>query len=341
MKRKALLVVLIICLLGTSVFANGSTETKATEIKEQKKVTLKMGHQIAATSPEGIAAQKFADMVKEKSNGSIEIIVYPQEQLGAAAVMLDSTVLGTLDIAMVASQFLATYDKSFNMVNIPYFFANPDTYRKVLHDSGVDKTQIENLEAKGLHLVNTDRNFFRGDRLIASKKPISSIKDLEGLRFRTFENAIYVESYKRLKTNPLVVAWGETYAALQQNLVEASCCSIDQLYAMGFANVCPYMTWTREYYTEVSMVINSDVWGKLTPEQQKILTECANEAGNVMKSEIEKSTQADIDRIVKESGAKFTEMDTKPLRDALTPYYYELEAEGIVPKGVVDVILAN
>lgn len=304
-------------------------------------VTLKLGHQIAETSPEGIAAQAFADMVKEKSNGEIEIIVYPQEQLGAAAVMLESVMLGTLDMTLVAGQFLGSYEPTMSMTNVPYLFKTPDAYRQVLTDTGLMETQKASFHDAGFTLVNTERNFFRGARCIASAKPIRSAEDLKGLRFRAFENDVYVTSYTKLGTTPLIVAWGETFAALQNNTVEASCCSIDQLYGMGFAQVCPYITWTKEYYAEVIMVANNGVWDKLSAEHQQILHDAANEAGRIMEAEVEKSTASDVERITTEHNAEFIEMDTTPLRDALVPYYYELEETGVLPKGTVDSVLSQ
>jgi TRAP-type transport system periplasmic protein len=150
-----------------------------------------------------------------------------------------------------------------------------------------------------------------------------------------------VTSYTKLGANVLVVPWGETYSALRQGTVESSCASIDQLYSTGFAEVCPYITWTKEYYTEVLMVANNDLWDKMSADQQRILTEAANEAGLVMEQEVAKSTRNDVERIEKEFNAEFITIDTTPLRDALIPYYYELESKGVIPAGVVDSILAQ
>jgi TRAP-type transport system periplasmic protein len=323
------------------LLAAGTLFCQAEAAEEGGALTLKFGHQISEKSAEGIAAQAFADLAAEKSGGSIEIVVFPGEQLGSAPVMLESVMIGTLDLAMVAGQFLGSYDATMSMVNIPYFFKDPATYREVLRSTGLGDRQVEKLRGAGFTLVNTDRNFFRGDRLIASVKPIRSIDDFKGLRFRAFENDIYVASYTKLGANVLVVPWGETYSALRQGTVESSCASIDQLYSTGFAEVCPYITWTKEYYTEVLMVANNDLWDSLSEEQQKILTEAANEAGIVMEREVAKSTRNDVERIEKEFGAQFISMDTAPLRDVLTPYYYELEQKGVIPDGVVDSILAQ
>jgi TRAP-type transport system periplasmic protein len=327
--------VLLVIASAGSVFAQGAAAG------EEKTLTLKFGHQISEKSAEGIAAQAFADKVAEKSGGSIEIVVFPGEQLGSAPVLLESVMIGTLDLAMVAGQFLGSYEPTMSMVNTPYFFKDPAAYREVLRSTGLGDRQVENLHDSGFTVVNTDRNFFRGDRLIASVKPIRGIDDFKGLRFRAFENDIYVTSYTKLGANVLVVPWGETYSALRQGTVESSCASIDQLYSTGFAEVCPYITWTKEYYTEVLMVANNDLWDKMSADQQRILTEAANEAGLVMEQEVAKSTRNDVERIEKEFNAEFITIDTTPLRDALIPYYYELESKGVIPAGVVDSILAQ
>jgi tripartite ATP-independent transporter DctP family solute receptor len=321
-------------IFSAAVFAAGTKES------ENAAIALKLGHQINEGSPEATAATAFANAVREKSKNRMGVTVFPGEQLGAAGVMVESAMLGTLDIALVAGQFLSGYDKTLNLVTIPYFFKDPATYQNVIAEAGLAEKQSKALSDKNLLLLNTKRNFFRGDRLIASKKPIRTVEDFKGLRFRTFENAVYVESYKRLGTNPLVVPWGETFSALKQGIVEASCGSIDQIYSMNFAEVCKYITWTYEYYTEVLMVMNKNTFSKLSPEYQQILIDAANAAGDVMKAEVEKSANRDIERI-KAKGAEFINMDTAPLRKTLIPYYYELEKGGTIPQGVVDKILAN
>lgn len=350
---KRLIVIALIVLVCTSLLvacgtkeAISDTDTEGTlaetsAVAKEPIVELKFGHQINANSAEGIAAQFFADKVKEKSNGEIEIIVYPSEQLGSASVMLESTMLGNVDIAMVAGQFLGSYEPTLSMVNTPYLFNSPEIYTDTLRSTGLMDKQEQSLRDSGFTIVNNDRNFFRGDRCIASVKPIRSAEDFKGLRFRTFENDIYVNSYTKLGTNPLVVPWGETFAALQQGTVEASCCSIDQLYSVGFAEICEFITWTKEYYTEVMMVANNNMWDELSPEHQQILREAANEAGLVMKDEVAKVAEKDVTRIEEELGAEFITIDTTPLRDILIPYYYELEEQGVIPEGAVDSVLAQ
>lgn len=335
MLKRGIVFVLVLCIFLGFAIGKGTDEKGV-----GKKITLNLGTQISETSPEGKAAQFFADEVYKQSGGMIEVVVFPSEQLGAAAVMLESVMLGNLDLALVAGQFMGSYEPTMSMVNVPYLFKSPEAYRDVLKNTGLIEKQHAAFHKAGFSIVNTERNFFRGNRLIASKKPIRSAEDLKGLRFRAFENDVYVSSYAKLGTTPMVIPWGETFAALQQKIVEASCCSIDQLYGIGFSQVCPYMTWTKEYYAEVVLVANNGLWDRLSSEQQTILRDAANAAGEAMAVEVAKATATDVDRVIKEYGVTFFEMDTTPLRDILIPYYYELEKKGVIPVGVVDSVLS-
>lgn len=298
-------------------------------------VTLKLGHQSNTNDPEGIALQWFADEVNARSNGSVTINVYPNEELGDANTMVDMTKLGTCDLTITSVANFATYNSYFNCGTVPFLYKD-NTIAAELNAGDIGKAEMESLRENNLQLVNTGRNFYRGPyRVLVSKKPINSVDDIKGLRFRAYENKVYMGAWEALGANPIIISWGETYSALQQGTVDAATSTIGQLYGMKFTEVAPYVTRINEYSAEAILVCNADTWDKLSTDQQAVITQVSNEMGDKMSTLLDEAVQEDIEKMTAE-GATFSDIDTDAFRTKLTDFYRSLEADGTLPEGLVD-----
>lgn len=298
-------------------------------------VTLKLGHQSNTNDPEGIALQWFADEVNARSNGSVTINVYPNEELGDANTMVDMTKLGTCDLTITSVANFATYNSYFNCGTVPFLYKD-NTIAAELNAGDIGKAEMESLRENNLQLVNTGRNFYRGPyRVLVSKKPINSVDDIKGLRFRAYENKVYMGAWEALGANPIIISWGETYSALQQGTVDAATSTIGQLYGMKFTEVAPYVTRINEYSAEAILVCNADTWDKLSADQQAVITQVSNEMGDKMSTLLDEAVQEDIEKMTAE-GATFSDIDTDAFRTKLTDFYRSLEADGTLPEGLVD-----
>lgn len=336
MRKKIGLVFLTILLVIAVIFVGCGKKETAQSNDKKEPVKIKLGHQMTPESPEGKAYQHFADLVKEKSKGEIEIVVYPTEQLGDSKAQIESTMLGTQDIVATGASLFSRFDSIFNISTIPFLFKD-NSYFSQMMQGDIGKQQQEILKKNGLVLLNEARNMMRGPyRVLVSKKPVRSPEDVKGLRFRTYENKIYMTTWETLGANPIVIPWGEAYMALMQNTVDAVTGPMVQLYDMKFTEVAPYVTIINEYTSDVVWAINKKKFDSLSSDQQKLLIECANEAGTYL-SEIEKpSIKENTEKMIKEHGAEFIEIDTTPFREALTDFYKQLEADGKIPKGILE-----
>ena len=334
--KRAISIFLLIC-IALSAVACGKKETdeKSEAVQQSKMTKLKLGHQLAINTPEGEALQWFADQVKERTKGEIEITVYPNEELGDAATNIDMVKLGTCDLTITSVALFAPYNGYFNIGTVPFLYKD-NSIAAEMNAGEIGKQEIASLRENGMQLVNTDRNFYRGPyRVLVSKTPIKSLDDIQGLRFRAYENKVYMGAWSALGANPIVVAWTETYSALSQGTVDAATSTIGQLKGVKFTEIAPYVTRINEYAAEAILVCNAKKWDSLTPEQQKIITECANDAGKKMDELSEAAIQKDINDM-KAAGATFNDIDTTPFREKLINFYHSLEEDGTLPKGLVD-----
>ncbi len=331
MKRVVFLCFVIILGLNiNNVYCSGQKEETST-------LVLKHAHGDPPNSPDGKADQMLADRIKERSKGKIEISIYPSEQLGSIPAMLEAVQIGTIDITKAPGNTFTSYSPIFGIEAIPYLFQGNDVFSKIILETGLAAKQKDILEKRGMMVLNQARNYFKGPyRVIYSKKPIKTVNDFVGLRFRSFGNKQYAKAYEMLGANPIVIPWGETYMALKQGIVEAGAGNMSQIKSMGFTEVAPYVIKTNEYYSNIIFVMNIKRFNSLTPEYQKIILESCDESFNDLERLQKDSLDNEIQWMKQNHKAEFSEIDTNPIRDKLKDFYYGLEKEGILPQGMVD-----
>lgn len=320
-------------------------ETEADETPAEEPaveaVKITFGHQMTPESTEGQAYQYFADRVAELSEGSIEIVLYPSEQLGDSKSQIESTLIGTQDVVATGASLFARFDPVFSTLTVPFLFKDNSAFSDLMQGE-IGQAQAQSLVDNGLVLVNPSRNMMRGPyRVLVSKEPIESVEDIEGLRFRTYENEVYMNAWKALGANPIIIPWGEAYMALMQDTVEAVVSPMSLLYSMKFTEEAKYVTAIYEYTSDAIWAMNKDKFDTLTEAQQQILFEAAAQAGDYLTQLDAENVLSDIEKMVEENGAVFSEIDTDPFREKLTDYYYQLEADGVLPAGLVDEALGK
>lgn len=320
-------ILLVICLWAQVSFADG-------------KITLKLASEMADGTPEDIAVKTFASNVKAKTNGEIDINVYPNGQLGEPATVIESAQLGNVDIVILPASDFKSFGKIFGVEAIPYLYANNQTMTKILFDTGIAKMQQDLLAKNDLILLNKTRNYYRGPyRVLVSKKPVESLADFKGLRFRTFEDKNYMKAYDILGANPIVMAWSETYTGIKSGVVEAATSAVMNLRKQKLTEVAPHVTNVNEYVSTILILANSSKFNSLSDKDKKIIMYCADQVGKDVNKEVSKTLNSDITAL-KKAGVKFYEIDTAPIRAKLKDYYYSLEKDGTLPKGTVDKVFA-
>ncbi len=338
MKKSLFMLILFTLTLSSALFAGGQGDASDNKDKA-KTLQLKMGTKMSEESIEGQGHRRFAELVAQRSNGSMEIIIYPSEQLGNASTEVNNVLNGAQDIYAEGLAFYASYVPAVKIENIPYLFTDEEQFKNIM--AGDFGKMVENqLEEKGFKLINTDRSFARGPyRVMCSTRPVKSLQDLQGLRMRMSGNPISMNAYAALGANPIQIAWTETYLALKQGTVEAVTSPISLVYNMKFTEVAPYVAVVNEFPQYVAYVMNAEKFNSLSPEQKKILVDCANEAGEYATELTKTSINDQIALMKKEHKAVFTDVDTAPFKEKLIPYYMKLDNEGTFGKGAIKSIL--
>lgn len=305
----------------------------------QAKMVLKAGHISPKTSNEGKAADKFVELVAQKTNGEIVVEMFPSEQLGKAVAMIDSTVMGNQDIYIGGNVEFERFSPGLKVLGLNYAVEDQQHFRRVLASPIWKEVFIDPLEKVGLKVLDSD--WERGPfRVLVSKKPVRSCADLAGLKLRIAPIDTWRRSWTALGCNPVVLPWTDVYLGLQQGMVDAVTSPFDLLYAMKFTEIAKYVARTDEYWGLLTVEMNKKKFDGLKPEFQKALLDAANEAGNFYMDLGAKSVSVDLEKMKKEHGIEYIVLDTKPCADKMQPVIRQLDKEGFIPAGLYDRIQA-
>ena len=306
------------------------------------KITLKGGHINQPQSPLGLGFQKFADLVKEKSKGEIEVKVFPASQLGPIDAQYENLTAGSQDVMIELLEWYGRWDKRFAIFGLPYLWRDRDHMQQFLATDRFRKDMIGAMEKKIGARFLTDRitwNFML-DRTLLCKKPVFKPADLEGLKLRMFQSRIPVLSWETLGAAIQIIPWGETYTALATGTVDCITARVEAHYNMKQTEVAKFITVTKEYYQVYVPLLSQKTVAKLTPAQLAIVEEAAYEAGEWFTQYGIGQMDTYKEKVKNEHGVSIIEPPLKPWQDKIRPAYATFEKEGEIPAGLIGFISA-
>ncbi len=302
-------------------------------------VKLTAGHISPADSLEGQAIDRFAELVTEKTGGSVTVEVFPSEQLGKAVAQIDSTIIGNQDIYFGGSPEFERFSDGLKLLGLNWVIPSQAAFRKVTQDAVWNEILIGPLDEAGLTVLAS--NWERGPyRVMVSTTPIESIEEMKGVKFRIAPIDSWRRTWDAVGMQTVVLAWTDVYLGLKQGAVEAVTAPISLVKPMNFTEVAKHIIRTDEFWQILVPAINTGKLESLTADQQEALMAAAQEAGDWFVAEQERRGDADIETMKSEHGATFTTIDLAPGVELMKPVIREMEAEGFIPEGLYDRVLA-
>lgn len=304
-----------------------------------KKKVFKLGHPMGPQSAEGMGVDRFAELVKQKSNGELEVQVFHSSQLGKTLEMVEGVMMGSIDLTM---EDITLYDKHLPVVRIMgmlYYFKDRAQMHKFLASEIWQKEFVKPVEKLGIKVIGTKWNWDRGPyRTLISRKPIFTLDDLKDVKLRIWEVETIRKGWGALGAVPIVISWSEAYLALRQGVADAITCPIGLLYPAKFTEVLKYVTITKQFPQTMCFGMNIDRFNSLSPEEQQIMIDSANEAGEYFSMLYRKRAEEDIEKMMCEHGAFFIQTCLDPWRAKAQEAREKLEESGYLPKGLWDKI---
>jgi tripartite ATP-independent transporter DctP family solute receptor len=285
--------------------------------------------------PNTIATDKFAELLDKNSGGKMKLKMYHAGTLGSQPDAIEQVRLGGLEIANFSLGPLGPVVPEANVVSLPFIFKDTDHVWRVL-EGEAGKLINAGLEKKGLvSLAWYDggaRSFYN------SKKPIKTPADVTGMKIRVMNNDLYSGMIAALGGNPSPMAFSEVYQSLKTGVVDGAENNWPSFESTGHYEVAKYYSISQHLIIPETLCINAKVYNALSPDDQKILREAAQESA-LLQRKLWKERSKASEQKVTEGGAVINAIpDKSAFQAAMKPVYAKFLAENPALKPLVELI---
>ncbi len=281
------------------------------------KVVLKLGHIAEPVHPYGKGADYFAKLVAEKSNGDIEVKVFPSSQLGGQKDLVESMVYGGVDMALVGTAVLGQFQPQISIFDLPFLFEDREHAYKSLDTVGMEIGKA--LENRGIKLLGYMENGIR--HLTNNTKEVLTPADMADLKIRVMNNKVYIEMMKALGASPTPISFGELYSAMQQGTVDGQENPSAHIWTKRFFEVQKYASLTAHSYSPEPVIMSMMSWNRLNDKQKEIVLAAAKEAIDWQRQIAKEQDTKYWDQIKATGKMKVTVVDREPFKQATKPVH--------------------
>jgi len=291
------------------------TAALAQDIKER---SIKFAFQNQKGHPQAEGAQKFADLVAQKTGNKIQVKLFPGGTLGGDVQTVSAMQGGTIEMTVLNAGILSSQVKAFEVFDFPFLFASPQEADAVV-DGPFGKGLFDKLAEKNLIGLAYWELGFRN--LTNSKRPITKVEDIAGLKIRVIQSPIYIDMFNALGATATPMPFPELYPALEQKAVDGQENPFTLIRTSKLYEVQKHVAVTRHVYNPQAVLISKKLWDQLSPAEKKLIDDSADEATKYQRELSRKqSDEALVD--LKKAGMQVTEFspaEMQRLRDKVKP----------------------
>lgn len=270
----------------------------------QQERVIRFGHLNNADHPVSLGVKRFAELLAAKSGGRMKVQEFPASQLGNEMQQQSALQGGVQQMSAPATTSLAGIVKEFGLVDFP-FSVSDFVQADALLDGPLGQALIAKLPEKGLVALGYWDLGFRN--VTNSKRPITRPEDLEGLKIRVIPNPVFLETFKAFKANPVPMPFAELYGALESKAVDGQENPYAVILSNKFFEVQKFVSATNHVYAANIVLVSKKFWDSLTPGEQKMMNEAANEARGYQRQVSRAAAQKAVGEL-QAKGAQFNEL---------------------------------
>ncbi|MCY1525732.1 hypothetical protein D9M68_607230 [compost metagenome] len=237
--------------------------------------TFKVAFVQAKDHPHGLGAQKFAEIIKEKSAGKMKVMVFASGTLGGDAQVISSVQGGTVDMTLVTPGLLTGIEKGFGLYGLPFLFQNSEEVDAVL-DGPAGQNLLSKLEPHGIIGLGYWDHGFR--HVTNSKHPVNTLEDIKGLKLRLQQIPTAIETFKALGANVVPLSFTELYTAMETRTVDGQENPLAAIETSKFYEVQKYLSLTGHFYDPLVSIFSKRTWDKLNETERQLVREASLEA---------------------------------------------------------------
>ena len=285
--KKALSILLALVMILGLVACGGSEESAAPESSAPESTAPEASGEdygeynwvaamtVAETTTNYKMVEKFAELINEKSGGSISVEIYPGGQLGNTTEFTEAVVGGSIDIGTGMTTDLVDFVPEMGLFDMPNLFANIGEMRALLTSDYADSTMNEYCEVAGVHMLGfADAGF----RQLTTNKKVESLDDLAGQKIRVMTNNYHIAYWNALGAAATPMQFTEVFMGLQQGTIDGQENPYMNIVGNNMQEVQDYVVETNHVGHIITFFMNGNLYNGLPDNTRALVDECAAEA---------------------------------------------------------------
>ena len=272
---------------------------------QAQNVKLTLGHGAAVGNPRHEASVKFAEVLKAKTGGRIEVQVAPSGQLGDDAAMVTALRTGALDMSANSQGAVSVAVPEYAAYGMPFMFSTPAQAFKLL-DGPLGQELAQKSAEKGMVVLGYWDNGIR--HMTNSKRPINKVEDMKGLKMRTPPDAVLVDIMQALGAEAQQIKFAELYVALQQGVVDGQENPLVNIHASKLYEVQKHLALTSHMFQMTPFLMSKRTWDRLSDADKKAVQDAATEA-TALQRKLSADADAKLLDDLKAKGVQVTTVD--------------------------------
>ncbi|UCR88752.1 TRAP transporter substrate-binding protein [Mycetocola spongiae] len=303
---------------GTLVLTGCSSGSPEAGSGGEKKITLTLGHAGNETDARQVAATRLKEIVEEKSGGDITVEIYASSTLGTWEEMIEGLQLGTTDVVIESMLAVESYTDLSGIETAPFLYDSQEDFFKVWDGELGTEIKTAVSEASGYELLG---NLYRGPRELNTKKPVTTLSELQGMTIRTPSAPTMLATWKELGARAEAMPANETYSALESGVLDGQENPLDSILFTSMYEVAPNINLTSHVYANYHFIMWEDYLTGLPEDAQKIIREAAEVVGGeYSKTTVDSAKKYRED--LENGGATFNKItDREQWVEAVKPIY--------------------
>jgi tripartite ATP-independent transporter DctP family solute receptor len=307
--------------LLAGVLALAGCAKKDAEKDAGKTFTLKMSTQLNETNPMVEGFKIWAEKVKEKTNGGLNIEVYPSAQLGSDEDVIEQALQGVNVAVLTDGGRMANYVKDIGIIGMPYIASDYAELRKITETQTFVAWEEQLAKENGIRVLSF--NWYDGPRHFLTNVPVSKPEDLKGQRIRTPGAPVWARSVEAMGATPIAMGWNDSYNALQSKSIDGVEAQHTASFGARLYEVIKYIDKTGHFQLANGIIVGEKWFSQLPAEYQKILSdEC--KAAAYENAELISRVADDYEKQMVDKGMEVVEADRDAFKAAAEAAYTEL-----------------
>lgn len=313
---------------GTQVLSRlaGDLEQAIFRYKFSDTTTLRIAFGVTDKSPAYAGMKRFAQLLSERTQGRYELKIFHSAQLGDDLQLIEKLREGTLEMTFPSSPALAAFDKRFMIFDFPFMFKDEKIAEKVIHGK-FGRKMLDMLDESGFHGLTFAENGFRD--MTNSRHGITRLEDFKGLKIRTMQNELHMDTFKALGAETIPMPFGQIYDALREKKVDGQENPITTIYSSSFYEVQQFLTLSHHVFTPFVLMYSKKLWDGIPVEDQRIIEQAAKE-GALYTAEVNRKQMQELLPQLEKKGMNIGEIETVELgkvKEVIKPVFNKYKSE--------------